>query len=196
MATDLIRNIDRSRAIFTNLLKHLSSTDRDLHLARLADAYQERIDDVLLAIDGAPPSGRQSRPRISRVPEAPPAPAPVEPTPADAPTAHVHTPACDHVREAVASVDATVPGAIRAVLATETVGLLPRQIIEGVRVLRPETDETSVHGALFQMRKRGELAREGFHKNYRYRLTGQGALSGLGSGVVQMVANDAGGPTH
>ena len=192
MANDLARTIDRNRSIFTNLLKQLPSTDRDLHLTKLADAYQERIDDVLAILDGAPPSGRASRPRISRVPEAP-VPGPVSPASGE----HVHTPTCEHVQAAVVerADNATVPGAIRAVLATESTGLLPRQIIDGVRVLRPDTDEASVHGALFQMRKRGEVAREGFHKNYRYRLTGgQGSLSSLGSGVVR-VAND-GGATH
>lgn len=212
MANDIARTLDRNRAIFTNLLRQLPTADREAHLTRIADFYQERIDDVLAILDGAPPvSARPKPPRPSKPVEIPPSPGPalvaplapvvplaivpsvVEPKLAE----HVHAPDCEHVRAAITSVDATVPGAIRAVLATENAGLLPRQIIEGVRVLRPETPEESVHGALHVMRKRGELAREGFHKNYRYRLTGEGSLSSLGSGVLSVQSvNDAGGATH
>lgn len=165
-------------------------------------------DGATTILDGGPPvSVRPKAPRPSKPVEIPPTPGPslvaplapvvplpvVEPKPAE----HVHAPDCEHVKAAITSVDATVPGAIRAVLATENAGLLPRQIIEGVRVLRPETPEESVHGALHVMRKRGELAREGFHKNYRYRLTGEGSLTSLGAGVLSVAnGNDAGGATH
>jgi hypothetical protein len=210
MANDIARTLDRNRAILTNLLRQLPTADRDLHLTRLADFYQERIDDVLGALDNAPPSVRpRGRPPIVRLAEPPAptyvptppviAPAPVVALPIAPPVVeHEHTPACEHVRAAVEHADsATVPGAIRAVLATENAGLLPRQIIEGVRILRPETPEESVHGALHQMRKRGELAREGFHRNFRYRLTGQGSLTSLGAGVLSVAnGNDAGGATH
>ena len=61
----------------------------------------------------------------------------------------MHDATCGHLREAVAKAEgATVPGAVRAVLASEVAGLLPRQVIEGVKLLRPETDDESVHGAL------------------------------------------------
>jgi len=68
MANDLARTIDRNRSIFTNLLRQLPTTDREAHLARLADFYQERIDDVLANLDGAPPSVRtRARGRVSSV---------------------------------------------------------------------------------------------------------------------------------
>lgn len=204
MANDTARTIDRNRAIFTNLLRQLPTADREAHLTRIADFYQERIDDLLLAIDGAPPSAR-SKPRPSRPVEMAPLPAPALTAPAASipvveppPVEHVHAPDCEHVREAVERADsATVPAAIRAVLATENTGLLTRQIVEGVNVLRPGTDENQVSGALHVMRKRGELAREGFHKNYRYRLTGAGSLTSLGAGVLSVAnGNDAGGARH
>lgn len=192
--TDIARTVERSRAVFTNLLKQLPATDRDLHLVRLGTFYQERIDDVLSAIDALPPptSVRSSkRQRASRPAPEPSAGALANP---DSPP-HVHDATCEHVHKAVERADSsTVPGAVRAVLATERGGLYPRQIIEGVRILRPDTDEPSVHGALHAMRKRGEIAREGFHKNYRYMLT---PVSSLGTGIVRVAnGNDSGGATH
>jgi hypothetical protein len=57
---------------------------------------------------------------------------------------------------------------LRAVLTGEADGLSTRAIVAGVLLLRPSTSDASVHGALHQMRKRGELSRAGFHKNYKY----------------------------
>ncbi len=83
----------------------------------------------------------------------------------------------------------TVPGAVRAVLTGEADGLSTRAIVAGVLLLRPSTSDASVHGALHQMRKRGELSRAGFHKNYKYVLvTSADAATAANSGE--------GGETH
>ncbi len=182
MSNDTSKQVERSRAIFTNLLRALPPVEREKHLTKHAEDLQRSIDGVLLDIDANPPpaSGRpRSRPMVPVQESLSIA----ERVPGD-------------VHAAVERADsATVSGAIRAVLASEKGGLLTRQIVEGVNVLRPDTDATLVSGALHQMRKRGELAREGFHKNYRYRLTDSGSLSNLGSGA-ERVANDAGGARH
>jgi len=195
MANDLARTIDRSRSIFTNLLRQLPPVDRDRHLTKHADDIQSSIDDVLADLDGAPPVSLRSRAR-GRPPGVSNTPMPQVPA-NDAGVAtepHVHDAACEHLHEAVAKAEgATVPSAVRAVLASETIGLPPKQVIAGVKLLRPETDDESVHGALHQMWRRGELAREGVHKNYRYRLV---PLTSLGSGVVHMEGRGPGGETH
>lgn len=209
MANDIARTIDRNRAIFTNLLRQLPSADREAYLSRLADFYQERVDDILAQLDGAPVSVRPRqrptppvavRPAESVAPVQAVAEVPAAPAPAPAPIVevaepvHVHTPDCDHVQAAVHSDGTTVPSVIRAVLATERAGLAPRQIKDGVRLLRPETDDQDVDRALWQMHKRKEIAREGVHKNYRYRLTG--ALTSLSAGVLSVANGNAGGATH
>jgi hypothetical protein len=66
------------------------------------------------------------------------------------------------------SAEGTVPGIIRSVLAQSRNGLLTREIISEVKAVRPNAVDGQISQALHFMRKRGELAREGFHKNYRY----------------------------
>lgn len=65
---------------------------------------------------------------------------------------------------------ATIPGAIRLVLAGASVDLSMRDLSDGVRRLRPDTTDPSISAALHPMIKRREIARSGFHKNYRYQL--------------------------
>jgi hypothetical protein len=65
----------------------------------------------------------------------------------------------------------TTPGTIRRVLAQFRDGLLTREIIEQVTAIHPRVNKGSISSALFFMCKRREIAREGFHKNYRYVLT-------------------------
>jgi len=190
MATDTAKSVERIRAIYAQLLKQLGPTEREKHLARHAEDIQSAIDRVLATLSGdsQPTSVRQPRERVS-APPVPPglASAPVE-----------RSAPCTRIHEAVEHADsATIPGAIRAVLATEHDGLSTRAVIEGVKILRPDVEAGSVHGALHHMRKRGEIAREGFHKNYKYRLTA--SITGLGSGVVlPFAANDGsrGGASH
>ena len=102
MANDLARTIERNRSIFTNLLKQLPSTDRDLHLPKLADAYQERIDDVLGQLDGAPPSvrTRRARPGIAAAPKLDTPVASAGP-PESTSEPHIHDATCGHLREVV-----------------------------------------------------------------------------------------------
>jgi hypothetical protein len=69
------------------------------------------------------------------------------------------------------SADGTIPGIIRSVLAQNRNGLVTREIIVEVKVIRPNTTDVAISSALHFMRKRGELARDGYHKNYRYVLT-------------------------
>lgn len=177
MANDTATSVTRNRAIFDNLLRQLPPAERDRCLAQHADDLQRSVDAVLALLSGVPTSVR-ARPRFAAAPPPVNAPVPIESPPTSGPIPvapaepHNHNGQCQHVQQAVASVEVgTVPAAVRAVLATESTGLLTRQIVEGVNVLRPGTDENQVSGALHVMRKRGELAREGFHKNYRYRLT-------------------------
>lgn len=174
MANDIATSVARNRAIFDNLLRQLPPAERDRCLAQHADDMQRAVDGVLAVLSGGPISVRVARPRVVaaspvNVPsDAPPTSGPIPVAPAEP---HNHNGQCQHVQQAVASAEVgTVPSAVRAVLATEQQGLLTRQIVDGVNVLRPGTDESQVSGALHVMRKRGELAREGFHKNYRYRL--------------------------
>lgn len=156
--------------ILAQLVERLPPADRDARLARQAADLQIAIDEVLVAIGvdvstglDADPTPRPARPLSARArkkrlakwradadaliaardaaEEAAEAALSAPAAPADGPIAPIDT--------------ATVPGVIRAVLANDTAGLLPRQIIEAVRHLRPETDEAGVHGALHQMRKRG-----------------------------------------
>ena len=104
--------------------------------------------------------------------------------------------ACARIHEVVKAADnATVPSAVRAVLTSERDGLTTRAVVEGVKILRPETEPAEVSSALHAMRRRGEVAREGFHKNFKYRLVS--SLTGLGSGIVAPhAAANEGGSTH
>jgi len=144
---DITKQIERSRSILTNLLKHVQPEARETHLAKLASAYQETIDDVLTTIDTSPPVSL-------RLPKKPSATALKRPEP------HVHSPTCEHIQAAVSDAShASVPGAIRAVLASERDGLIVRSVVAGVALLRPGTSDALVHGSLHAMRKRGELIR-------------------------------------
>lgn len=173
MANDAGTSVARNRAIFDNLLRQLPPAERDRCLGQHVDDLQRSIDGVLAVLSGAPPSVRPRRaaaplPVNAPASDAPPTSGPIPVAPAEP---HNHNGQCQHVQRAVERAEVgTVPSAVRAVLATESTGLLTRQIVDGVNVLRPGTDESQVSGALHVMRKRGELAREGFHKNYRYRL--------------------------
>ena len=65
----------------------------------------------------------------------------------------------------------TIAGAVRSALADAPDGLLLGELVEAVRKLRSEdTDQPSISSALSAMVKRREIAREGFHRHYRYRL--------------------------
>jgi len=153
----MTKQIDRSRSILVNLLRQVAPDAREVHYTRLADAYQEVIDAVLAAIDAAPPvSMRLPKARVSK-------PAETE--------AHVHSATCEHMHDAVAGAEAaTVPGAIRCVLANERDGLSPRAVIAGVILLRPGTSDALVHGSLHQMKKRGEVVRIGANGKIGYAL--------------------------
>ena len=189
MANDIATSVARNRAIFDNLLRQLPPAERDRCLAQHADDLQRSIDGVLAVLSATPISVRPRRAALATLPVNAP-PAPVEPPPTSGPIPvpvapvepHNHNGQCEHVQQAVerAADAGSVPSAIRAVLASERDGLLTRQIVEGVNVLRPQTDENQVSGALHSMRKRGEIAREGFHKNYRYRLVPNVALAVCG----------------
>ena len=154
----MTKQIDRSRSILANLLRQVAPDARETHYARLANAYQEVIDAVLAAIDAAPPvSMRLPKARVSKLS-------------ADA-EAHVHSATCEHMHDAVAGAEAaTVPGAIRCVLANERDGLSPRAVIAGVILLRPGTSDALVHGSLHQMKKRGEVVRIGANGKIGYAL--------------------------
>jgi len=153
---DHAKQIERSRSILTNLLRQVTPEARDTHLSRLADAYQGVIDGVLATIDTSPPvSVRLPKARVAKLTDA----------------SHVHSATCEHVHEAVTGAEAaTVPGAIRCVLASERDGLSPRAIIAGVILLRPGTSDALVHGSLHQMKKRGELIRIGANGKIGYAL--------------------------
>lgn len=65
----------------------------------------------------------------------------------------------------------TIAGAIRCALVDAPDGLLVGDLVEAVNKLRGgETDQPSVSSALSAMVKRREIAREGFHRHYRYKL--------------------------
>ena len=84
------------------------------------------------------------------------------------------------------SAEGTIPGMIRSILAQSRNGLLTREIISEVKAIRPSAADQNISQALHFMRKRGELAREGFHKNYRYVLanTKTEMLNGLNGGFT------------
>jgi hypothetical protein len=175
MISETASAVERSRTIFATLLLQLPPADREEHLKRHVADLQRRIDGVLEEIKARPPVSVRVRRKTEPMPLAT-----IE---------RCHDAACGHVHAAVEPTDrATIPGAIRVVLANEKLGLLTRQIAESVKLLRPELDATTiegqVYGALHSMRKRGEVAREGFHKNYRYRIvqpiTASSAANGNG----------------
>jgi hypothetical protein len=64
----------------------------------------------------------------------------------------------------------TIPGAIRMVLARHPDGLRARELMAEVKKVRPETEDPSVSAALHPMVRRHEIARDGFHKSYKYSL--------------------------
>lgn len=206
MANDTATNFARARAIFAQLLKQVSPAEREKQLARHVDDLQAAIDRLLVAIDVAagdgatvsqPPVSRRKRgrPRKTRTPVLPLAAVPAAPV-----VEHVHAHGadapCARIHEVVKAADnATVPSAVRAVLTSERDGLTTRAVVEGVKILRPETEPAEVSSALHAMRRRGEVAREGFHKNFKYRLVS--SLTGLGSGIVAPhAAANEGGSTH
>jgi hypothetical protein len=174
------RTVERNRALLANLIKQMPSAERDRFLERHAVYMQGQIDLALgmLAVLGTePPASRPGRKPKSYVSAAAPDVQVVRES--ALPCAHEHEP-----------VDASsVPAAVRAVLANERTGLLVPAIVAGVQLLRPNTMDASVHGAVFHMRKRGELVREGYHKNYRYALVSCAALR------VPSAANTNGEPT-
>ena len=67
----------------------------------------------------------------------------------------------------------TLPGAIRGILAQHKDGLLTREIHAEVLKVRPKTAMVHVSATLVQMVKRGEVARNGFHRNFKYTLIPQ-----------------------
>jgi len=155
MASDTARNVTRLSSAFTAILRSLPPSEREKLLEKHVEHLQRLLDDALESVESMGPISVGRRPRVSNPPRGSAIPG--------------SGTEMRSIREAVEHSDSsTVPGAIRAVLATETIGLLPRAIIEGVQTLRPGTIDTSVTSALHTMHKRGELAREGFHKNYRY----------------------------
>lgn len=161
MPLEPTKQIDRSRSILANLLRQVTPDAREAHYARLADAYQEVIDAVLATIDAAPPVSM-------RLPKARASKPPTEPA---SNGAHVHSATCEHMQEATTGAEsATVPGAIRCVLANERDGLSARAIIAGVLLLRPRTADASIYGALHQMKKRSELVRIGANGKLGYAL--------------------------
>lgn len=179
-ASEVQKSVDRARTIFIQLLKQLPPAERDKHLARHLSDIQSATDALLPILTGesAPTSmrGRQSK-------------GPLEPV--------------ETLQSALPLEDdsATVPGSVRAVLANEKDGVSARAIVAGVLLLRPGTSDASVHGALHQMKKRGEIARTGFHKNFKYTLIASfGVAQGSAQGTVR-IANDGdtpprGGETH
>ncbi|MBK7397123.1 MAG: hypothetical protein IPJ34_12675 [Myxococcales bacterium] len=165
----------RARAVFDGLLNNLRPEDQAEHVAQHLKDLEDAIDRVLVAIEMDPrPTSPLRSGEIKQV--TTPSGEPVPP-PASRPKSKrfkqvgIFDAQDAGIEEAVARADvATVPGAIRSILERDAAGLLPRQIVAAVLLVRPATDEAAVHGALHQMRKRGEIAREGIHRNYRYRL--------------------------
>lgn len=175
MATSEVqKSVDRAHTVFIQLLKQIPPAERDKHLARHLEDIQHATDALLGALTGdkAPTSLR--KPAQEAI-EAARTPLPLD---EDA---------------------STVPGAIRCVLACEKDGLSPRAIVAGVLLLRSGTSDSSVHGALSQMRKRGELSRVGFHKNYRYSLVSSFGTNGATSATNTVLTDSdppRGGETH
>jgi hypothetical protein len=169
----------RARAVFDGLLNNLRPEEQAEHVAQHLKDLEDAIDRVLVAIEQDPapmalvqsaearqpmPAGGQSRDQRTPPPGTRPKPKRVK-------QVSIFDTHGAGIEQAVARADvATVPGAIRSILERDEAGLLPRQIVAAVLLVRPETEEAAVHGALHQMRKRGEIAREGIHRNYRYRL--------------------------
>jgi hypothetical protein len=187
----------RSRAIFDNLLRVLGPAERARLLAVHDVELQRAIDGVLDAVRA--PKGAEHvsdhsaqaatecvQPVAPEVQERPAyVPTSLSASPPKSPVSLADVRPFNHNAPSYFCQDAadggSVPSAIRAVLAAERWGLLTKQIVEGVNLLRPNTTEGLVSGALHAMCKRGELAREGFHKNYRYRLVPNVALARVGA---------------
>jgi len=178
--TKAIQAVERNLAIFHQLMKGLSIESQILYRWSLASTLQDLIDSMLGNLadlaDDEKAAGEQQQT------------APVAATQAPAVSA---VPAVPARAESQARSRITVPDAIRAMLAGNATGLLPREILQRLREDRPDVDEAAVHSALHSMRKRGELAREGFHKNYRYRLIPRT------SATIDFGTNESpGGATH
>lgn len=64
----------------------------------------------------------------------------------------------------------SIPGAVRIVLGQHEKGLDMAALVDAVNEVRPKTAQPLISSAVHHMRKRGEIAREGFGRNFSYRL--------------------------
>src|SRR5262249_49789194 len=65
----------------------------------------------------------------------------------------------------------TIAGAIRVVLFKNSDGLKRPELSREVAILRPGTKPDDLASAIHAMIRRREVSREGYHRNYTYKLT-------------------------